>query len=54
MRELADQFPGQKVSFLVCSDEPRCREEWRKSQEIFEQRSRIGSAAAKKRWESYA
>lgn len=23
MRELAGQFPGRKVSFLVCSDEPR-------------------------------
>lgn len=28
MRELADQFPGQKVSFLVCSDEPRRQEEF--------------------------
>jgi hypothetical protein len=28
MRELADQFPGQKVSFLVCSDEPRHLEEF--------------------------
>jgi hypothetical protein len=28
MRELADQFPGQKVSFLVCSDEPRHQEEF--------------------------
>jgi hypothetical protein len=23
MRELADQFPGRRVAFLVCSDEPR-------------------------------
>jgi hypothetical protein len=23
MRELAGQFPGRKVSFLICSDEPR-------------------------------
>jgi len=23
MKELADQFPGRKVSFLICSDEPR-------------------------------
>ncbi|MGH7975313.1 MAG: hypothetical protein ACREC8_01485, partial [Limisphaerales bacterium] len=23
MRETAAQFPGQKISFLVCSDEPR-------------------------------
>ena len=28
MRELADQFPGQRVSFLVCSDEPRRPEEF--------------------------
>ncbi len=28
MRELADQFPGQRVSFLVCSDEPRRLEEF--------------------------
>jgi hypothetical protein len=28
MSELADQFPGQKVSFLVCSDEPRRPEEF--------------------------
>ena len=31
--------------------QPRCREEWRKSQEIFARRSKHGSAAAKKRWE---
>jgi uncharacterized protein YdaU (DUF1376 family) len=34
--------------------QPRCREEWRKSQEIFAQRSKLGSAAAKKRWEGHA
>ena len=28
MRELAGQFPGQRVSFLVCSDEPRRQEEF--------------------------
>jgi hypothetical protein len=28
MRELADQFPGQRVSFLICSDEPRRQEEF--------------------------
>jgi len=28
MRELAGQFPGQKVAFLVCSDEPRRQEEF--------------------------
>lgn len=28
MRELVPQFPGKKVSFLVCSDEPRSREEF--------------------------
>ena len=28
MRELADQFPGRKVSFLVCSNEPRHAEEF--------------------------
>jgi hypothetical protein len=28
MRELADQIPGQRVSFLVCSDEPRRQEEF--------------------------
>jgi hypothetical protein len=28
MRELADQCPGQRVSFLVCSDEPRHAEEF--------------------------
>ena len=32
----------------------RCREEWRKSQEIFAQRSKLGTAAAKKRWEGHA
>ena len=34
--------------------QPRCREEWRKSQEIFAQRSKLGSAAAKKRWQGHA
>jgi hypothetical protein len=28
MSELAGQFPGQRVAFLVCSDEPRTREEF--------------------------
>src|SRR5204863_3233838 len=28
MRELAQQFPGVKVSFLVCSDEPRHEREF--------------------------
>ena len=28
MNQLADQFPGRKVSFLVCSDEPRDRSEF--------------------------
>jgi len=28
MNELAEQFPGKKVSFLVCSDEPRQRDEF--------------------------
>lgn len=28
MRELAGQFPGRKVSFLVCSDEPRTEAEF--------------------------
>ena len=28
MRELADQLPGRRVSFLVCSDEPRRPEEF--------------------------
>ena len=28
MRELAEQFPGKKVAFLVCSDEPRRSEEF--------------------------
>jgi len=28
MRELAGQFPGQRVSFLVCSDEPRHADEF--------------------------
>jgi hypothetical protein len=28
MRELAAQFPGQRVSFLVCSDEARSQEEF--------------------------
>ncbi|MEY2408249.1 MAG: hypothetical protein QOF48_919 [Verrucomicrobiota bacterium] len=31
--------------------QPRCREEWVKSQALFTQRSKVGSAAAKKRWE---
>ena len=34
--------------------QPRCREEWQKSQAIFAQRSKLGSAAAKKRWEGHA
>ena len=29
MNELKEQFPGKKVSFLVCSDEPRQLEEFR-------------------------
>jgi hypothetical protein len=29
MRTLADQFPGKRVSFLVCSDEARHRDEFR-------------------------
>jgi hypothetical protein len=28
MRELAGQFPGHKVSFLICSDEPRTEAEF--------------------------
>jgi hypothetical protein len=28
MKELTEQFPGKKVSFLVCSDEPRRRDEF--------------------------
>jgi hypothetical protein len=28
MRELAGQFPGRKVSFLICSDEPRTEAEF--------------------------
>ena len=28
MNEMAEQFPGRKVSFLVCSDEPRQRSEF--------------------------
>jgi hypothetical protein len=28
MNEIAEQFPGKKVSFLVCSDEPRQRDEF--------------------------
>jgi glycosyl transferase family 11 len=28
MRELAEQFPGRKVSFLICSNEPRHAEEF--------------------------
>jgi len=28
MRELAEQFPGRKVAFLVCSDEPRHEQEF--------------------------
>ena len=28
MKELADQFPARKVAFLVCSDEPRERNEF--------------------------
>ena len=28
MRELAEQFPGRKVSFLVCSNEPRTAQEF--------------------------
>lgn len=28
MREVAEQFPGRKVSFLVCGDEPRRAEEF--------------------------
>lgn len=28
MRELASQFPGRKLSFLVCSDEPRSETEF--------------------------
>ncbi len=28
MRELASHFPGRKVAFLVCSDEPRTTEEF--------------------------
>ena len=28
MRELAGQFPGKRVAFLVCSDEPRSLEEF--------------------------
>ncbi len=28
MNDLAEQFPGKKVSFLVCSDEPRHRDEF--------------------------
>ena len=34
--------------------QPRCREEWRKSQEIFARRSNLGSAAAQKRWNGHA
>jgi hypothetical protein len=28
MHELAEQFPGHKVAFLVCSDEPRHEQEF--------------------------
>ena len=28
MRELAGQFPGRKISFLICSDEPRNADEF--------------------------
>ena len=28
MRQFAEQFPSQKVSFLVCSDEPRATSEF--------------------------
>ena len=28
MHELAEQFPGRKVSFLVCSNEPRDAQEF--------------------------
>jgi hypothetical protein len=28
MRELAGQFPGRKVAFFVCSDEPRSVDEF--------------------------
>ena len=28
MREVAEQFPGRKVSFLICSDEPRGADEF--------------------------
>ena len=31
--------------------QPRCRHEYQKSQEIFDERSKRGSAAARKRWE---
>jgi len=34
--------------------QPRCRAEWRKSQDIYEQRSKLGSAAARKRWAGHA
>jgi hypothetical protein len=28
MRELAGQFPGRKVAFFICSDEPRTADEF--------------------------
>jgi uncharacterized protein YdaU (DUF1376 family) len=31
--------------------QPRCRKEWAKSKEVFDQRSAVGQAAARKRWE---
>ena len=31
--------------------QPRCRQEWTKSKRVFDQRSRVGKAAALKRWE---
>ena len=34
--------------------QPRCQQEWQKSIQIFEQRSKLGRAAARKRWESHA
>ncbi len=34
--------------------QPRCRHEYEKSREIFENRSKQASAAAKKRWEGHA
>jgi uncharacterized protein YdaU (DUF1376 family) len=32
--------------------QPRCREEWRKSQAVFAARSKQGSSAARKRWKT--